>query len=71
MKVNIEAVKKLIKERFRDNTSWFAEEIGMDATYVSTLLNNPAKSKSDKFCNSLIKFCELNNLNFREYIFLQ
>jgi hypothetical protein len=71
MRVNIEAVKKLIEERFRGNTSWFAEEIGMDATYVSTILNNPKKSTSDKFCNSLIKYCELHNLNFKEYIFLE
>lgn len=71
MKVNVEAVKQLIKERFRDNTSWFAEEIGMKATYVSTILNNPEKYSSDRLCNCIIKYCELNSLNFRDYIFLQ
>lgn len=71
MKVNIEAVKELIKEKFRGNNSWFAEEIGMDATYVSTILNNPEKSKSDKLCNSLIRYCELHNLDFKKYIFLE
>lgn len=71
MKVNIEAVKQLILERFRNNISWFAESIGMDATYVSTILNNPKKSKSDKFCNLLIRYCELNELDFRNYIFLE
>ncbi len=71
MRVNIQAVKELIQERFRGNTLWFAEEIGMDASYVYTILNNPEKSKSDKFCNSLIKYCELHNLDFRKYIFLE
>lgn len=71
MRVNIEEVKKLISERFRNNISWFAEAIGMDATYVSTILNNPKRSTSDKFCNLLIKYCELNNLDFRKYIFLE
>lgn len=71
MRVNIQAVKRLIEERFRGNNSWFAEEIGMDATYVSTILNNPEKSKSDKFCNSLIKYCTINNMDFKKYIFLE
>lgn len=70
MEANIQAIKKLIKEKFRGNVSWFAEEIGMDATYVSTILNNPNKGKSDKFCNSVIKYCELNNMDFKKYIFL-
>ena len=71
MEANIQAIKILIKERFRGNVSWFAEEIGMDATYVSTILNNPKKGKSDKFCNSVIKYCELNNMDFKKYIFLK
>lgn len=71
MRVNILAVKKLIEENFRGNTLWFAEEIGMDTSYVYTILNNPEKSKSDKFCNSLIKYCELHNMDFRKYIFLE
>lgn len=71
MTANIEAIKTFIKENFRGNVSWFAEKIGMDATYVSTILNNPRKRKSDKFCNSIIKYCELNNLDFKKYIFLK
>lgn len=71
MRVNIEAVKQLINAKFRGNKTWFAEAIKMDATYVTNILNNPEKSGSDKFCNSLIKFCELNNLDFKKYIFLE
>lgn len=70
MKINIETTKELIKERFRNNISWFAETIDMDATYVSTILNNPSKSTSDKFCNSMIKYCELNDLDFKKYVIL-
>lgn len=70
MRVNIQSVKELIRERFRGNSTWFSEEIGVHSTYVSTILNNPEKSQSDKFCNSLIRYCELNNLDFKEYIFL-
>lgn len=71
MRVNIVAVKEWIEKEFRGNNSWFAESIGMDATYVSRILNNPQKSNSDKFCNSLIKYCELHNRDFRNYIFLE
>ena len=69
MRVNIQQVKELIESNFRGNKTWFSEAIDMDATYVSRILNNPEKRNSDKFCNSLIKYCTLNNLDFKKYIF--
>lgn len=69
MRVNIQQVKELIESNFRGNKTWFSEAIDMDATYVSRILNNPEKCNSDKFCNSLIKYCTLNNLDFKKYIF--
>lgn len=71
MKINIEAIKELIKERFRDNQAYFADEIGISREYVNRLLNGKIHSNSDKLCNSIIKYCELNNLDFRKYIFLK
>lgn len=70
MKANIEEIKKIIKKNFRNNISWFAEEIEMDTSYVNRILNNPQKCKSDKFCNSVIKYFELRGEDFKKYIFL-
>jgi hypothetical protein len=68
MKVNIEGLKKLIKERFRGNQTWFAEEIGVDSTYLSSILNETKKAESPKVCNAVITYCEKNNLNYRDYV---
>lgn len=68
MEVKIEAVKKLIKEKFHDNTSYFAKEIGMGREYVSAILNERTTADSPKFCNAVIVYCERNNLNYKDYV---
>ena len=70
VKVNVAAVQELIDEHFRGNQTWFAEEISVAPAYVSRILNNKVEGNSDKVCNGIIKFCELNGLDFRKYIIL-
>lgn len=70
MEAKIEAVVQLIKERFRNNKTWFAEEIGIDYSYLYLILTGKRKPSSSKFCNALIKYCKNNNLDYRKYIFL-
>ena len=71
MEIKIEILQKFINENFRGNISWFSEEIGVDNTYVSTIMNNNKKTNSNKIILGIIKYCELHNKNFRDYIFLQ
>lgn len=68
MEINIEAVLQLIKERFRNNKTFFAETIGVDPSYLNSVLNKKAISHSPKICKGVKNYCEKNGLNSREYI---
>lgn len=70
MKVNKERLQKLIEERFDNNKTKFAETIGISREYVSKVLNEKEDNDSAKLCNAIILFCESNNLNYKDYIFL-
>lgn len=70
MRLNIEATRQLIKEKYRNNKAWFAEELGVDRGYFSQILNEKCASTSKKVCDSMIIYCQKNNLNYLEYIFL-
>lgn len=70
MKLNIEKVNQLIAEDFRNNKSFFADEIGVDRAYLSTILNGNGKEDSPKVCNAIVNFCNNNSLDFKKYIFL-
>lgn len=68
MEINIIEVKALIKEKFRNNKSWFAEEIGVDRAYLNQVLNGHAILHSPKICKGIIGFCTRNNLDYKKYI---
>lgn len=70
MRLNIEAILQLIKEKFRNNKTWFAETIGVDSSYLNSVLNKKAISHSPKICNGVMKYCQDNNLDYRKYIIL-
>ncbi len=70
MQVNIKNLKKLIDEKYRGNNSFFADEAQINRCYLSQLLNGSISNNSPKICNDIIKYCEKNNLDFKEYIFL-
>lgn len=70
MKVNIEQLNTLLSERFRNNQSFMADTIGVDRRYLSGVLGKRVSSTSPKICNCIIKYCELNNLDYHNYIFL-
>lgn len=68
MEINIEAVLELIKERFRNNKTYFAETIGVDPSYLNSVLNKKAISHSPKICRNIKKYCKENGLNPDEYV---
>lgn len=71
MRVNIVNLNKLIKERFRGNKTFFAEILEIDRCYLNQILNGKINNNSSKVCNAIIKFCERNNLDYKDYIFLE
>ena len=50
METNIAALQELIKNDFRGNKSWFAEEIGIDRSYLNEILNKRKSASSNKLC---------------------
>lgn len=70
MRLNIEAIKKLIESQYRDNTTWFADEIGVNRSYLTMILNGKQKDDSTKVINHLVSYCEKKHLNYKNYIFL-
>lgn len=68
MKINVLAVKELIKDKFRNNQTWFAEEIKIDAHYLNQILLGNKKATSPKACRGVIDYCKKNNLNINDFI---
>lgn len=71
MKVNVINLNRLIEEKFRGNQTFFAETVKIDRSYLNQILNNRASNNSPKVCNAIIKFCEDNNLNYKDFIILE
>lgn len=70
MELNIAALLILIKDKFRDNKTWFAEEVGINKSYMNSILNGKAIKHSPKVCHKVIEYCERNNLDYKQYIIL-
>lgn len=70
MEINVIEVKKLIKEKFRDNQKWFSEEMKVDYSYINMILHKKRSPRSPKLCNAIINYCKENKLEYKKYIFL-
>lgn len=68
MKARIEEVQNLIRDKFRNNQSWFSEELNISRSYLNKVLNGKMESDSPKFCNALMKYCKENGLDYNQYI---
>lgn len=71
MRVNVCNLSTLIEQKYRGNQSFFAEDAEIDRSYLNQLLNGKIDSNSPKICNNIIRYCEKNNLNYKDYIFLE
>lgn len=70
MEIKIEALLELLKQRFNNNQSVFAQTLGLERTHVNKVLKNNGKGAGAIFCGALIKYCKENELNYEDYIFL-
>lgn len=69
MRLNIEAIMKLIEERFGNKLVNFVREIQVDYSYANQVLKGHKSSGSKKICDGVITYCKKNNLDYHEYIF--
>lgn len=68
MEVNIKELKNLLKERFNNNQTLFAQELGVDRTHVNKVFKNNGKGAGAMFCGAIINYCNNNDLDYKEYI---
>lgn len=68
-KPNVEKIKELIDKKFNGNQSKFAQAIGVERSQVSRILKN-GKGAGAMFFGGLMKYCEQEGLQFKDYIFL-
>lgn len=69
MEVNIEALNKLLIERFGNNQTLMAKAFRVNRHQLNTVLKTGKGAGAD-FCGAIIKWCECNGIYYKEYIFL-
>lgn len=69
MKLNVEAIQKLVEDRFNGQLSKFVNELKMDYSYVNQIVKGHKSPGSKKLCDKVIDYCKRNNLDFHEFIF--
>ncbi len=70
MEINIKALKKLLEDKFQGNQTLFAEATGLERTHVNKVFKNNGKGAGAIFCGAIIKYCNENQLDYQNYIFL-
>lgn len=66
--INTDKIKELINRKYRGNISWFADDLNINSSYLSTLLNKNQKIRSDKLTVSIILYCKNNKLNYQDFL---
>ena len=69
MEVRIDKVQELIKQKYRNNQTFFAEKLNVDRSYLNQLLNKKVNNRSPKICNAIINYCKERGLDCKDYIF--
>ncbi len=65
MEANIEEIKEIIENEYRGNQTWFAEDIGINPSYLNEIINKRKSAKSNKLCLAIIKWCEIKKKNYK------
>jgi hypothetical protein len=67
--INIKSFKKLIKAKFKNNLHECARALKVNPSTVWRVVNENSNAGT-KFLGNLIEYCNSNDLNFNDYIFL-
>ena len=71
MELNMEAFMKLLEERFNNNQARMARILGISKYQLNMIIKNKGKGAGKKIIGSIIKYCDTNEIDFHEYIFLK
>ena len=70
MEINMGAFNTLLRERFNNNQSEMAKALNISRYQLNMIINHNGKNAGKKIIGAIIKYCDSNNYNFRDYIFL-
>ena len=70
MEINMGALNTLLREKFNNNQSEMAKILNVSRYQLNMVLNHNGKNAGKKIIGAIIKYCDENNYNFRDYIFL-
>lgn len=70
MEINIGALNTLLREKFSGNQAEMARAFGISKYQLNTIFKNNGKGAGKKVMGAIIKYCEENNYNYKDYIFL-
>lgn len=70
MKPNLEAIQNLISIHFEGNKTDFANALKIGRPQISQIINHGIGAGS-MFFGALMKYCDENNLNFKDYIIIE
>nr|DAM73435.1 MAG TPA: DNA-binding transcriptional regulator [Caudoviricetes sp.] len=70
MEINMGAFNTLLREKFNNNQSEMAKVLNISRYQLNMIINHNGKNAGKKIIGAIIKYCDSNNYNFRDYIFL-
>jgi len=70
MEININALNQLLKDRFDNNQAKMARVLGVSRYQLNTIINKNGKSAGKKIIAAILKYCDINEIDYHEYIFL-
>ena len=71
MEINMEAFIKLLEDRFDNNQAKMARIMKISRYQLNTIINNNGKKAGKKIIAAILKYCDTNELDFHNYIFLK
>lgn len=69
MEININNLEILLNKKFFGNKSLLAKTLKLEVSHVNKVFNNKGKGAGAKFCGAIIKYCEMNKMDYKDYIF--
>lgn len=60
----------LLREKFNGNQSKMAKELKISRYQLNMIFKNNGKNAGKKIMGAIMKYCEENNYNYKDYIFL-
>lgn len=70
MEINMGAFITLLREKFDNNQAQMAKTLGISRYQLNMIVKHKGKNAGKKVIGALIKYCDDNNYDFRDYIFL-